>query len=258
MRLLVAIQYWEGDRDDAMNLGNLIAQLELSKRKDVDVVFAHRFDSRAPDPDAIQNLREKFTSILVFKNKRKEIGWPDGCNALWLETINWACVVNRQLPDGKKWDAVLTWEGDDVPMRRDWINALKAEWESKKEPWIVGHFIDDPVMPHFNGNLMAHPNLPLLVPELNRVPKFVAWDTHHYVKFKPHGYDTNLVLSERFVDPIDFPNLCKRRTPEIALAYRHGVKDPGVKDKVGRILMQVNEVPADPVVAQKLYENSFS
>jgi hypothetical protein len=251
MKLLVAIQYWEGDRDDALKLGRLIADLEPKKRDDVEVVFAHRFDARPPDEETLSITKKKFSKVSVFKNARKATGWPDGCNALWLELMNWACLRVRD--NDEQIDAVLTWEGDDVPMRRDWIDVLKKEWQSKKEPWVMSHFVNCPKKPHWNGNMMVHPMLPVYIPGLNFVPPLEAWDTWNYQAMKPHGYDTPFIFSERFLSEINFPHLCKRKNPDIALAYRHGIKDPAVKDIVRKILKKTPAVPADWKEAERLY-----
>jgi hypothetical protein len=112
-------------------------------------------------------------------------------------------------------------------------------------------------MPHINGNLLVTPNLPLLIPQLNSVPKWQAWDTYHWPKFKDHAKDSEFVFSERWKDKITFDELVRRKNPLVPLAYRHGIKDPSVKDIVKRILSVTNVMPKSHQEAEGIYRSTF-
>ena len=57
--LMLNFQFWEGDKDQAMELARLIADIEPSFREDVEVMFTARFDCRH-DNKAIDYVSKKF------------------------------------------------------------------------------------------------------------------------------------------------------------------------------------------------------
>jgi hypothetical protein len=72
---LICLQYWDGDRDKAMRLARFLADLEPSKREDVDFAFFARADSsfdRRPRGTQVQRSHSQaedsrgWTSVCVL------------------------------------------------------------------------------------------------------------------------------------------------------------------------------------------------
>ncbi len=57
-KILIALQFWKGDRDMAMKLARLMADLEPKHSDDADVLFISRFDTMQ-DVDAVKYVSRK-------------------------------------------------------------------------------------------------------------------------------------------------------------------------------------------------------
>ena len=66
--LAFCIQYWHGDREQAMAVAKLMADIEPKKRDDVVMVFAARFDCPHDIP-AIDYVSKKFR-VELFKSRQ--------------------------------------------------------------------------------------------------------------------------------------------------------------------------------------------
>ncbi len=187
-RIVVSLQYWEGDRDKALRLARLLAGVERMKRDDVIFLIVHRRDATAPDPETLQILREKFGTVHVVKGVRPGEGHPDGCNALWVDTV----TTLGMLAHHAKY--AFTTEADVIPLRRDWINVLKAEAaEMEASGKIVSGFwtaqghedLNYRQWEHINGNMLVHTNISRKVHKIYYVPPGWAWDIWLSQFFKP-------------------------------------------------------------------------
>ena len=58
-KLLLALQYWDGDKEMAMKVARLIADMEPAHNADVDFLFCSRFDC-THDMDSVAHVAKKF------------------------------------------------------------------------------------------------------------------------------------------------------------------------------------------------------
>lgn len=222
-KLLAAIQFYEKDKERAMAISRLIADIERQPREDVEFCFAARFDC-GHDERTNAYVGQKFKTSL-FKSTRQASGWPTACNMLWADLMEWCALGN--------WDAVLTMEADAVPLQRDWLDKIKAEWMTAKAAGklVAGcqitHAKYGPNFTHVNGNALWDARILKHIPEMSITPKGYPWDTYHKPKYIPYAYDSPLFVSvhnaeRKFTITEEF--LYRPRIGGIIPAFFHGVK----------------------------------
>lgn len=176
-KLLVAIQMWSGDREQAMRLARFLADLEPKHSDLADVLLVHRFDCAAP-ADVVPALSRKFNTF-TYKTPFCDTGWPLGCNALADFTAEWALamIAANKCPQYK---AIFLCEGDGAPVQRDWVMKLSEAWDKANEKGPVfqaGPYIPPP-NEHINGNCL-----------INADSKALKWFCQGRWKTKPGGWD---------------------------------------------------------------------
>lgn len=239
-KLALVLQFYPGDRDAAMRNAVRIADNEPEPRVDTEFVFAARFDT-TPDPRVVDYVRQKFPETSVFTSSRRETGWPAGPNALWADVmVNCANArfLRSQWIDVK---AVLTFEADCVPVQKDWINQLSAEWDvaARKGKFVVGCLMPPPKfgpVGHINGNALFAPDLYQRIPAILGCSPVRGWDAVHAQAFQPHWYPTPLIQNyyrDREVSAEDIERVAPDGRKCVLL---HGVKDKSVEDYADKVL----------------------
>lgn len=240
-KLLLCLQYWNsdegGDYDEAMEVANIIAKIQSKKDNDVDFMFAPRFDSNEPDYDVLMRLKPKFNDVFTRRCERQATGHPTGCNNLWHDSMMW-CY--RQVKEGKRnWDAVLTFEGDSVPLKLDWLDQLKKYWKQNYDEdtcMIMGHEVQHGV-PHINGNAMFSPWLNQRFPSAYGTPSHAPWDMYWASEFNKVAIDCPLIVSHWRTETITKSELFKSKCDGIKPVFLHGVKDDSARAIVTKELI---------------------
>jgi hypothetical protein len=224
-KYLVALQYWSGDKNQAMKVARLLSLMNEEPLEDVDLMFSVRSGAEPPGLLTMDLAKTKFNEVHVVLGKRRETGWPGGCNALWHETM---MEVYRKVRDNvQRWKAVLTLEPDVVVLDRDWAKKLFEAWEvahARGKP-ILGHIIKDHPCPHTNGNAIFPTDLMQRVPDAYGTPSAEAWDTYWSKQFLPMTEDCPMMISKWNCESIDREELYKPREEGIKPVFFHGVKD---------------------------------
>lgn len=181
MKILLALQYWEGDKALAMKLARLIADLEDRHSDKADFLFFSRFDCTHDIPT------EKFVSrkfnTYAATGRRRASGWPHGCNDLWFGAMDWVYTMReaKKIPNYK---AIMTFEADSAPLVPHWITVLSHAWDAAQKlrpTYVYGAFLQYPG-PHINGNGLFSGD-----------PKFLYWLAREKVAASPHmGWDYEL------------------------------------------------------------------
>lgn len=221
---VIAIQYWRGDIDKAMRLARLIADLEPTRRDDVDFVFIARADCDH-DEAAVQYVSRKF-NVRKLKCIARATGHPWGCWVLWYSLMEWFYLglQSGKLPE-YKW--IFPFEADCVPISRTWINECHEEFISSRVNLLGSETFH--YSQHLNGNLMASSDLDFLKwlirdVTVAGVPRQEPWDIYLFPKFTQWGVG----FSSKII------NRCGQRTMEQkevqwlqshGWAFVHGVKD---------------------------------
>lgn len=147
MKVLLALQYYDGDKNQAEDTARLVADLEPVKSSEIDFLVSYRNDSSVSG--SLKDYLARKFDVYTHKGRRRETGWPAGPNALWFDTI--ARVY--ELGAAKKmpvYDFVLTFEADCSPLRPGWVEILWAEWKRAKVK-VMGDMLPHPGL-HINGN----------------------------------------------------------------------------------------------------------
>lgn len=169
MSLLLCVQFWEGDKVAAFRLARFIADIEPRFRSDVELCFVARYDAHH-DHDTLKYVVNKMP-VSFHTCSRKGEGWPAGPNAMAVDTL-YMVAERRERPE-----AALLMEPDCVPLARNWIDQLMAEWQARpKHTVLMGSWRDSGgPYGHINGNCMVVPDFVDRV-DVSRVPPQLAWD----------------------------------------------------------------------------------
>jgi hypothetical protein len=225
-KILLAMQYWEGDKASAGKLLRFIADLEPKHCELADILLVNRFDC-VPDAPAASYVGRKFNTF-SYSSRRRGTGWPNGCNDLWFSTMEWVLGA-QEMKKTPPYKAVFTFEADGAPLFQDWIRRLSFAWDrvqSKAKIYVAGAYIPPPIE-HINGNMLLscdHKFLNWLVRKVSGGPANVGWDYYLFNAFKRWGvanipeivslYHTTAYTKERY------DAMCLNST-----TWVHGVKD---------------------------------
>lgn len=235
-RICIALQYWEGDREQAMRTARMMAGIERAPRSDVLFLFSYRRDANPPDEETLRIVTGVFPNTRVLKGTRAGTGHPDGCNALWVDTV----TALSSISDSVRY--AFTTEADVVPIRRDWINALKEETTkmTSKGAYISGFWqprgnLAKRELEHINGNMLIDTNLPRRIQHIYHIPRTWAWDIYLAQFFHPiwirGGWIFNSYTSGKKRVSSDSPNKSQDWTDEMFLGKQkegysviHGIR----------------------------------
>lgn len=227
--LILALQYWSGDYDHAMRLARFIAGLEEEKRKDVEFLFVPRFDAPDPEPSVLIEVGARF-AVSTHRSRRRGVGHPAGCNDLWHDLLGEMWRRCLQVPGwADKYHGVYSLEADNVPLCRDWLDRIQAEWKAAREAGklLLGCRMETPA-PHINGNLLFVPNLYGRIRGLEGCPSQYAWDVFHADKWL--GQSAFSAEITNFYQATEVPRSRIYGKGGAKYAVVHGVKDDSVFD----------------------------
>lgn len=189
-RILLALQYWDGDRERAEDLARFLTDVESEFRGDADFLISARADS-AVDPLLVEYVSKRFKCYSNVGTSPLR-GYPDGSFGLWNDTIRF---VRDGCRDGKlpRYDCILTFEADCVPLVRNWIDKLLEAWRDEAAPHnriaIGQHWgLAECPYPHINGNLLVsgkQEHLEILAEW--QAKSMNAWDVGIYPLLRQHG-----------------------------------------------------------------------
>jgi hypothetical protein len=223
MKLCIVLQYWECDRERAMELARFIAELERHRRDDVAFIFFCRWDAAAPDPVTCMQVSAKFNTAYAFTSRYKWIGWPGGPNGMAREALEAAPIWLRHnfLPRLQSApDALLMIEPDCVPFARGWLDQLIAAWDRRHDgTWQIGAWRGSGGPEgHINGNCLIRADIGRVLP-LQVITPHLAWDCAIAPLMRDHWIDSKLIVNH-----FDSRNATKDAIPETAVLV-HGYKD---------------------------------
>jgi len=173
--IILALQFHNADKPQAMRLARLIADLEEIPRDDVEFLFVARYDTEQ-DADTMEYVRKKFPRVSAFTSTTRLTGWPQGPNALVKDLL--LSLDHRTAVDG-----VLLIEPDCVPLSRHWLNILFDEWGKAilDRKVMLGAWRNSGAPGgHINGNAIIISALPSWLRscgfEFAQVDQLNAWD----------------------------------------------------------------------------------
>lgn len=186
-KILIALQYWEGDRSQAMRVARLMADLEPKLCEIADFLFCARFDCEH-DLETINYVSKKFTTYHFINRNRRGQGWPFGCNELWFGTMT-HILEQTEAGNMPQYKAILTCEADSFPLCPGWLEVLHSEWDEKKAQ-VVGVLLNSP-LEHVNGNALFSGDykfLDLIARKISGCTPMGGWDAVLAPTFKKLGW----------------------------------------------------------------------
>ena len=232
-KLLIVLQYYEGDKQAAEELAELIADLERVRNNQADFMVFRRHDATEFSSAVLQKLRDKFNKVYSEPCRRRDAkGYPFGANQMWADLV----TLMGQVPQWyNNYYAFLPLESDCVPMRPGWIGELIEEFRVAKTKNFaaVGHIHSNPIE-HLNGVAVYDCNLWKIVPgnKLNGADPQVAYDIYHREQILPIAYNTPLIMMQYQRPTITADDLFQPWKNGFEPAMFHGVKDGSARAAV--------------------------
>lgn len=234
-RLVLMLQFWQGDKEAAMRNARRIADNEPTFREDVEFFFTTRFGTEH-DAETMEYVSKKF-KVTSYTSNRRDSGWPNGPNALWCDSM---MECHRRVKSGDwAWvKAVFTFEADCIPVHREWVNRLHKEWDETERigKWLTGWLGPHADTGHINGNALFHPNIFHFIPQIAGAPANVAWDCAFARLLQPHWraaaflenlYNQRGNSEEQLQDIVNS-----------GVVLIHGVKDLSVENFADKLLLK--------------------
>jgi len=238
-KILIALQFWQGDRWQAEALGRFLADLELTHSDLADVLLVNRHDCQPVSRDVAQAISRKF-NLFQYTAPRGNTGWPAGCNSLWINTVRWAqsMMEANRVPSYK---AIFTCETDGAPVFRDWVARLSQAWDTANQPTpvcVAGPIVQIP-SEHMNGNLMVNGNTEIfkwVIRLASNVPSTGGWDFLLSKDFKKRGW-ANIPGIVSYYNTRGYTVEKYAKLQSDNLIWVHGVKDNSLIELGRRFLI---------------------
>jgi hypothetical protein len=221
--IVLCMQYWEGDKQRALSVARMIADLQAEKDDRFQFMFLRRFDATPVDDETIGYVGRKF-DILTHTCRRKEVGWPAGCNGMASDALMLA-QEKWNTGEWKRVTGVWLLESDILPLYRNWLYRIEREWKMALEDgklvmgaWSPHH---SPVG-HINGNMLFHPSLCDRVKGLEGSAPHIGWDVYHAQRLHRHAWKSNQMLNLYRGTNVTEADIY---APGTRYAFVHGIKD---------------------------------
>ena len=242
--MILALQFYEGDMNNAMKLARLLADIEPVPRKDVLLALVCQpgtpLDGRVKE--VLSHCSKKFAVEHVV-SKYGAKGWADGSGQLWTGTME---HIHEQWKKGLvSFGAIFTFDGGDgVPLRRDWIDVLKKEHVCalSKGKLVTGsaqmrtggdHPKPGGFRNHINGNMVLHLSIWDKHPSLHHTPlgasmkRHNIWDQYHGDVLLSEALPSTVICSRWNCTGL---NLAIMKEHVRNSVWLHGYKDSFVAD----------------------------
>ena len=249
--MILALQFYEGDMNNAMKLARLLADIEPVPRKDVLLALVCQpgtpFDGRVKE--VLSHCSKKFAVEHVV-SKYGAKGWADGSGQLWTGTME---HFHEQWKKGLvSFGAIFTFDGGDgVPLRRDWIDVLKKEQScglslgklvvgQRKEMSGGNKAGKWSPRTHVNGNMILHLMIWDKYPSLHCTPLGASlmmcntWDMYHADVFLEEVMPSSVICSEWRKNGLNEAIMSDRARHS---AWLHGYRDHDIVDTARRFLL---------------------
>jgi len=222
--ILIVISYWDGDKNLAKKLVDLIVGMQSAHaQREAEVLLVCRQDCKI-DKDMVAKLATRFNvhTLISFSPFK---GWPQGCNGMFSSAM---IHISQWMGE---YEAVYWMEADCVPMRPSWYHELTAAWRARGPMTKIMGWIGDcdggGNGTHITGCAIYHPKIAVLLPQITSSCT-IPWDYEHRRLIIGVGERTNLIENAyRAVNATP-------ATLDLPFAVIHGFKDESLLDLVSR------------------------
>ena len=224
-KMLIVLNYWDGDLDAATELIDLICDLEPARSEYADFMLFRRNDAQPMHENIRLKLLTKFEKVHSIRCRRLNArGYPYGANEMFYDLLD--------VMHGPEWvkyyHSFLNLEPDCVPTDPDWIRRLCDEYRAlcDQEHYAIGQMNDSPV-PHLNGMAIYSTDFWARAGGLSIIggPAGVAYDICHAKRIVPLAKDSPLIFQEYRRKTIAAEDLFAIKKSGVKPVIVHGVKD---------------------------------
>ncbi len=247
--MIVALQYYEGDREQTMRLACLLADLEPLPRNDIMLALICQPDtpnSKLTD-DTLKYCSSKF-SVQHVRSSRGAPKWPEACGELWAGTMEHFSTLSEkgQCPH----NTIFTLDGGDtIPLHKNWIGIALEEHSRTlcRKRLITGtpNSVGTPLL--INPNMILDLSIWSKYPNLHHIPRYdgtvhTCFDVWHRMTFLKETSPSSIVLTEwRGGGKCLSPGILKLRSQRSL--WLHGYKDENMHDMAREFLLSSNHPP---------------
>ena len=223
-KLLVVIQYWDGDIERAEQQAELICDLERFKNQDADIMLFGRRDAANFPLGTVVHLRNKFDVVHQVKCRRiGATGYPYGANEMFYDLVHLLSEPRYT----EKYSCFINLESDCCPTRPGWTHELITAFSlaASEGKVMIGHRNKAPI-PHFNG--VGVYDCAKTIKQFSVIaggPANAAYDLYHASKFLSIGKDVPEIFLDFNRPTITAEELFAERKEGKAPVIFHGVKD---------------------------------
>lgn len=260
--MILALQYYNGDRAQAFKLAQLLADLEPRYRDDVVLALVCQPDTTIDEvtEEVLLHCRERFPTTHVV-SKYGAQGWADGSGQLWRGVMTHFSKLRREhlIPDA----SIFTFDGGDgVPLHCNWIDLMVEQHEITRSrgKMVSGTLcLDVPAHPNINGNMILDFELWEKYPSLHDTPLgastaewWKTWDTYHAPVFIANASPSSIVCNHWNRRGVNEAIL---RATSAESIWLHGYKDTNFCDVVRSYLLGYQEGKATrPLIRRTIYD----
>jgi hypothetical protein len=224
-KILIIMQCWEGDKDLAMKLVRMMADIEPGQSKIADFMLS--FKGCKADMDTARYLATKFGSVHIFHPTRKSTGWPASCNDCFFESFGHFYLNCKS--GNWDYDVALFIEPDVVPLSKDWISLLRDEWYSSGKHVVGALYVpwgnEAYQQRHINGNVMIGWKFYREAKGFYSCPVTVGWDAFWRREMMKHGMASRLIFNDYARKSIECQTLFEKK----AMAPGHPYASTGIQ-----------------------------
>lgn len=241
-KILIVLEFWQGDKEQAMQTARFIADLQPAHCEAADFLFVSRFDC-AQDADTIKYVSRKF-NVFHYRSPKQGAGWPHGCNELWFGAMEWIYhfIEAKRVPHYK---AIFTIEGDGLPLQSNWIVDFSRKWDELntiKPIYVAGAILGAGTDgEHINGQAFFSGDLKFLhwlVKQVGGAPPNVGWDYWLRFEFKRRGWAQMPGLRCLWNTKTFTPEQYKSELQD-GTVWLHGVKDNTLYNMTRKTLLNI-------------------
>lgn len=224
-KLLIVVNFFDGDHDQAATLCHLLADLESVKSPYADILLYRRSDARPMEEEVRSKLLTRFANVHQLKCRRlNAVGYPLGPNEMFCDLLE-----AIRAPQWKSaYYAFYNMEADCVPLCHNWIQLLADEYKKTYEDGVyaIGHICDKP-MEHLNGASVYAIDLFDRAGGMDLLggPSHIAYDFYHAKRILPVSKDSSLIMLDFNRKTITSDDLFGVRKNGVKPVIFHGVKD---------------------------------
>jgi hypothetical protein len=193
--IALCLQAYPDDLDVAMDLAKLICEIEPGVR-DSEFVFIYRKDCDMRCHKHFEQLAGmRFARAFARMARNHEVGWAGGPNMLAHSAfMEMGILLQQELITS---DGFLLFEPDCVPLTKDWIDRLSAEWDKTKalgkEAFGHWHQQGGPETLHMNGNAVFSTSFFDRHSNILIGPSTMGWDWFYRDHYVALSRDSDLI-----------------------------------------------------------------